>query len=165
MKMLLIASALVMVSGGAQAQDRFQRPDCSKYQGAHKAQSKCFRETKEAWKYANYDALQNGGLEFVHMARPDLKSSPAAKKALDDKVEGSYTIKFSVNESGTVYDVRAEDVTSPAIEPVAKLWAETIKQWTFAKTAKPVVDLEYRRIYLYSKDDEVEEARTKREND
>jgi len=166
MKKLLIASvALVIVSGAAQAQGRFQRPDCSKYQGALKAEGRCFRETKETWKYANYDALQKAGLEFLYMARPDLKTSPAAKKALEDKVEGSYTIKFSVNPSGNVYGVKVEDVTSPGIEPIAMLWADTIKQWTFVKLAKPVVDLEYRRIYLYSKDDEAEEAKKKREND
>jgi hypothetical protein len=56
-------------------------------------------------------------------------------------------------------------VTSAGIEPLANLWAETIKQWTFAKIAKPVVNVEYRRIYLYSKDDEAEEAKKKREND
>jgi opacity protein-like surface antigen len=166
MKKLLIASvALVMVSGAAQAQDRFQRPDCSKFQGGPKAEGKCFRETKEAWKFANYDAVQKAGLEFIYMARPDLSNSPAVKKALEDKVEGSYTIKYSVNQNGTVYDVKVEDVTSAGIEPIAKLWADTIKQWTFAKIAKPVVNVEYRRIYLYSKDDEAEEAKKKHEND
>jgi len=166
MKKLLIASvALVMASGGAQAQDRFQRPDCSAFKDSPKPESKCFGRIRNSWKHANYDAVQKAGLEFINMARPDLKSSPAAKKAIEDKVEGSYTIKYSVNESGTVYGVKIEDVTSAAIAPVANLWADTIKQWTFAKTTKPVVDVEYRRIYLYSKDDEAEEAKKKREND
>jgi hypothetical protein len=167
MKKLLIASAALVIasSAGAQVKNSFQRPDCSKYQGAFKAQSKCFRETKDAWKYANYDALQKTGLEFVYMARPDLKTSPAAKKALDDKAEGSYTIRFSVDKNGTVYDVKVSDVTSEAVEPLAALWADTIKQWTFTKIDKPVIDLQYRRIYLYSKDDQVEEAKKKHEND
>jgi hypothetical protein len=167
MKKLVIASVALVIatSVSAQATDNFKRPDCSAFKDSSKAESKCFGRVKNAWKYANYDAVQKAELEFTYMARPDLKSSPAAKKAIDDKVEGSYTIKYSVNQAGTVYDVKVEDVTSPAIAPIASLWADTIKQWTFAKIAKPVVDLEYRRIYLYSKDDEVKEAKKKREND
>jgi hypothetical protein len=165
MKKLLIASIALVLASGAQAADSFKRPDCSAFKDAPKPESKCFGRIRNAWKYANYDAVQKAGLEFIYMARPDVNSSPAAKKALEDKAEGSYTIKFSVNQAGTVYDVKVEDVTSQAIAPIASLWADTIKQWTFAKIAKPVVDLEYRRIYLYSKDDEVKEAKKKREND
>jgi hypothetical protein len=165
MKKLMIASVALVLASGAQAADSFKRPDCSAYKDSPKPESKCFSKVKNDWKYANYDAVQKAGLEFIFMARPDLKASPAAKKALEDKVQGSYTIKYSVNQNGTVYDVKVEDVTPAAIEPIAKLWADTIKQWTFAKIAKPVVDVEYRRIYLYSKDDEAEEAKKKREND
>jgi hypothetical protein len=165
MKKLLIASIALVLASGAQAADSFKRPDCSAFKDAPKPESKCFGRVRNAWKYANYDAVQKAGLEFIYMARPDVNSSPAAKQALEDKAEGSYTIKFSVNESGTVYGVKIEDVTSQAVAPIASLWADTIKQWTFAKIAKPVVDLEYRRIYLYSKDDEVKEAKKKREND
>ena len=167
MKKLMIASLAVVAasSAGAQNQDSFKRPDCSAFKDAAKPESKCFGRVKNAWKYTNYDAVQAAGLEFIYMARPDVKSSPAAKKALDDKAEGSYTIKYSVNQNGTVYDVKVEDVTSEAIRPIANLWADTIKQWTFVKLAKPVVDVEYSRIYLYSKDDEAQEAKKKREND
>lgn len=167
MKHLMIASiALVMASSaGAQASDSFKRPDCSEYKGDYKAESRCFRHVKDDWKYANFDAVQNAGLEFILMVRPDLEKDKVAKKVLDDKVEGSFTIKYSVNQTGAVHDVKVEDVTSDAIRPLAQLWADTIKQWSFEKPAKPVVDLEYRRIYLYSKDDEAEEAKKKREND
>ena len=36
------------------------------------------------------------------------------------------------------------------IQPLAKLWSDTIRQWTFVKTSQPVTGVEYRRIYLYS---------------
>jgi hypothetical protein len=74
-------------------------------------------------------------------------------------VEGSFTIRFSVATDGTVYNVRQEQVTD-GIAPLARLWADTIAQWTFTRIDEPVADVEYRRIYLYSGEDD---ARTRRE--
>ncbi len=45
------------------------------------------------------------------------------------------------------------DVTE-GIQPLAKLWADTIRQWTFVKTDQAVTGIEYRRIYMYSADDD-----------
>jgi hypothetical protein len=49
--------------------------------------------------------------------------------------------------------VKTVDVTD-GLAPLASLWADTIGQWTFAKIDKPVTDIEYRRIYLYSAEDD-----------
>ncbi len=58
-------------------------------------------------------------------------------------------IRFSVKTDGTVYDVQTVEVTE-GIQPLAKLWADTIRQWTFAKTSQAVTGIEYRRIYMYA---------------
>lgn len=159
------AGLLVTAPVAAQVTEPFKRPDCSAYNGQLKAESRCFRDTELSWKRANYAALQKTGLEFVYMARPDLDSSPAAKKARTQGIEGSFAIKFSVGTDGKVSDAKLTYVTSGGIEPVAKLWVDTIRQWTFTKTDKPVVDLEYKRIYLNSKEDDEEEARKKHDSD
>jgi hypothetical protein len=50
------------------------------------------------------------------------------------------------------------------IQPLAKLWADTIAQWTFVKTSQAVTGIEYRRIYMYSPDDDEDEfARVSRD--
>jgi hypothetical protein len=94
---------------------------------------------------------------FVYMARPDPKTNPDALKAVENKVEGSFVIRFSVRTDGTVYDVQTVEVTE-GIQPLAKLWAETIGQWTFAKTTQPVTGIEFRRIYMYAPDDDDDSA-------
>jgi hypothetical protein len=97
--------------------------------------------------------MQKTKLMFVYMARPDPKDHPDVMKAIESKVEGSFVIRFSVKTDGTVYDVQTVEVTE-GIQPLARLWADTIRQWTFVKTTQPVTGVEYRRIYLYSKDDD-----------
>jgi hypothetical protein len=54
--------------------------------------------------------------------------------------------------------VQTVEVTE-GIQPLAKLWAETIGQWTFAKTRQPVTGIEFRRIYMYAADDDDNPAR------
>jgi len=148
------AVALVLCSpSDAKAQDSFVRPDCSGYKAALKPEGKCIRETRRSWQEANFAALQRTGLMFTYMARPDIKTSPAARKAIEDKVEGSFTVRFSVAPDGTAYNVSVADITG-GVAPLASLWADTIAQWTFAKIDKPVTDVEYRRIYMYSADDD-----------
>jgi hypothetical protein len=147
-----IALALALAAG-AEAEVRFERPDCSAYKDAFKPESKCIRETRRRWQEENFAALQKTGLMFIHMARPDIETSPAAKEAIENKVEGSFTVRFSVATDGTVYNVRQEEVTD-GIAPLAGLWADTIAQWTFTRIDKPVTDVEYRRIYLYSSEDD-----------
>lgn len=146
------------LAAGAEAGTRFERPDCSAYKDAFKPESKCIRETRKRWQERNFAALQATGLMFVHMARPDLDASPAAREVIENEVEGSFTIRFSVAKDGTVYNVRQEEVTD-GIAPLAGLWADTIAQWTFAKIEQPVTDVEYRRIYLYSSEDAAKSPR------
>ena len=155
MKLLAIAFfALVLAAvGSAQAEDDFKRPDCSAYKDAFKPESKCIRETRKRWQEANFAALQKTGLMFIHMTRPDLDSSPDAKATLENKVEGSFTVRFSVSTDGAVYNVKSEEVTD-GLAPLASLWADTIGQWTFTKIEAPVTDLVHRRIYLYSSEDD-----------
>jgi hypothetical protein len=155
MKLLVISSvALALASApDAKAQGSFVRPDCSAYSAAIKPESKCIREIRKRWQDANFAALQKTGLMFIHMTRPDIETSPAARKAIEEKVEGSFTVRFSVALDGTVYNVKTVDVTD-GLAPLASLWADTIGQWTFAKIDKPVTDIEYRRIYLYSAEDD-----------
>jgi hypothetical protein len=143
------------LAAGAEAGTRFERPDCSAYKDAFKPESKCIRETRKQWQERNFAALQKTGLMFVHMARPDLETSPAAREAIENEVEGSFTIRFAVATDGTVYNVRVEDVTD-GIAPLAELWADTIGQWTFTRIDQAVTDVEYRRIYMYSSDDDTE---------
>jgi hypothetical protein len=155
-----LAIALVLAFPAvAQAQAAFKRPDCSAYKAEFKAESKCIREIRKSWQEANFAALQKTGLMFNYMTRPDIDTSPAAKAAIENKVEGSFTIRFSVKTDGTVYNVKKEDVTD-GVAPLASLWADTIGQWTFARTDQPVSDVEYRRIYMYSVEDEAKSAQT-----
>lgn len=137
----------------AQQLKDFERPDCSTYASAIKPESKCAREVRRTWRESNFAALQATGLMFNQMVRPDPEKSPEAKKAVEDEIEGSFRILFSVRTDGTVEDVRIVEVAG-GVTPLAKLWADTIGQWTFAKVDKPVKDVEYRRIYLYSPEDD-----------
>ncbi len=136
----------------------FTRPDCSDYRNAPLPEAKCFREAKLGVRDANYEALQKTGLEFVYLARPpagkELEAYPDAKKAAEAKTEGEFLINFSVNADGNVYDVRIVNATSEPIGHLAKLWSDTIAQWKFAKVAKPVINVPFRRLYLYSREDE-----------
>lgn len=142
----------------AEAAD-FTRPNCSAFKDAPLPESKCFLKNKLAVRYANYEALQKTGLEFVYLARPpagkELETTyPEAKKAAQDKVEGEFLITFSVNTEGNVYDVKVVESSSAPIGHLAKLWADTIGQWKFVKIAKPVTDVPFRRLYLYSSEDD-----------
>jgi hypothetical protein len=155
MKSLVIPYVVLVLASasGAQAQDSFKRPDCSAYKAAFKAESKCIREIRKSWQEANFAALQKTGLMFIYMARPDIETNPDARKAIENKIEGSFSIRFSVATDGTVFDVKTENVTG-GVTPLARLWADTMGQWTFTKIDKPVVDVEYRRIYMYSREDD-----------
>lgn len=150
---MLLAALALASTAGARAESAFQRPDCPSADAPMKAEARCFRDVRKQWQDANFAALQKTGLMFVYMARPDPDSSPAALEAVKNKVEGSFTVKFDVAKDGTVYNVRTEDVTD-GIAPLAQLWAETIRQWTFAKIDQAVSDVEFRRIYLYPREDE-----------
>jgi hypothetical protein len=156
--LMFVALALATVAG---AQTPFKRPDCSAYSTAAKPERKCVREIRRAWQEANFAALQKTGLMFVYMARPDVKASPEALKVVENKVEGSFAIRFSVRTDGTVHDVQTVEVTE-GIMPLAKLWAETVSQWTFAKISQPVNGIEYRRIYMYAVDDDEDEQEQRR---
>jgi hypothetical protein len=89
---------------------------------------------------------------FNYMARPDLERFPEAKAVLEEKTEGAFSIVFSVAADGTVSTAAASNVTD-GMQPIASMWVDTIRQWTFAKVDKPVTGIEHRRIYLYPKDD------------
>jgi len=161
MKKLIIASLALVLNSAASAQPAgsFQRPDCSAFKDAPLPESKCFRKNKLAVRYENYDALQKTGLEFTYLARPpagkELETAyPEAKKAAEDKVEGEFLLTFSVNTEGNVYDVKIVESSSPGIGYLAKLWADTIAQWKFAKIAKQVTGVPFRRLYLYSPEDD-----------
>lgn len=136
----------------------FARPDCSAFNDAPEPEAKCFREAKIAVREANYAALQKTGLEFAYLARPpagdELKSYPEARRAVESRAEGQFLISFSVNADGNVHDVRIVEASSKPIGALAKLWADTIAQWKFVKPGKPVTDIPFRRIYLYSKQDD-----------
>lgn len=136
-----------------QAQSAFERPKCPTADTAPGAESRCIRDVRKQWQEANFAALQKTGLVFKYMARPDVEASPAAKAVLEQKKEGSFTVRFSVAPDGTVYNAAAVDVTD-GMAPLAKLWADTISQWTFLKTAAAVTDLEHRRIYMYPAEEE-----------
>jgi len=137
--------------GGASAQAAFARPDCPKADAALSAEARCVRDVRKQWQQSNFDTLQGAGLVFRHMARPSLDEYPAAKEAIENKTEGSFTVVFSVAPDGSVYNVAAVDVTA-GVEPLARMWVETIGKWTFAKVGQAVTDVEHRRIYLYAKD-------------
>jgi hypothetical protein len=154
----MICAALALASAaGAQTPVAFKRPDCTAYSASAKPERKCIRETRRLWQEANFAALQKTGLMFNYMARPDVKANPEAVKVVENQVEGSFVIRFSVKPDGTTYDVQTAEVTE-GIQPLAKLWTETIRQWTFAKTSQPVTGIEYRRIYMYSKDGDDDDA-------
>jgi hypothetical protein len=148
---LCCVALMIACATSAQTAATFKRPDCSAYSAAQKPERKCVREVRRSWQEANFAALQKTGLMFAYMARPDPQASPDALKALQNRIEGSFVIRFSVKTDGTVYDVRTVEATQ-GIQPLAKLWAETIAQWTFTKTAQPVTGVELRRIYLYAPD-------------
>jgi hypothetical protein len=156
--LVMFFGALTLASAAsAQTPVTFKRPDCSAYSAAQKPERKCVRETRRSWQEANFAALQKTGLMFVYMARPDPKASPDAVKAVQNRIEGSFVIRFSVKTDGTVYDVQTVEVTE-GIQPLAKLWAQTIGQWTFAKTSQAVTGIEFRRIYMYAADDDDEDS-------
>jgi hypothetical protein len=142
-------------STGAHAQTTFSRPDCAPSESDPGAESRCIRAAKNKLRDANFAAVQQAGLMFRYMTRPDLKQHPDAKVVLEKKVEGSFAVRFSVAPDGTVYNVTTTDVTA-GIEPLAKMWAETIGQWTFVKPGQAVADIEHRRIYLYAREDDAE---------
>jgi hypothetical protein len=143
--------------GVAVSQATFERPACPAADAPMKAEARCLRDVRKRWQDRNFASLQQTGLMFVYMARPDPEASPAARAAIEDKIEGSFTVKFDVALDGTVYNVRTLDVTD-GIEPLARLWADTIAQWTFMKIEQPVADVEFRRIYLYPRDGETSSA-------
>ena len=152
---LPVVALVLAVPAGASAQAAFKRPDCPAPAAAYSAEARCIRDIRKSWQQANFDALQKTGLMFNYMTRPDVDKYPAAKAALEKKVEGSFTVRFAVAPDGTVYNVQATDVTG-GIEPLAKMWVDTIGQWTFVKVDKAVTEVEHRRIYLYPKEDDVE---------
>jgi hypothetical protein len=156
---LCVLTLALPFAASAQTVATFKRPDCSVYSGAQKPERKCIREVRRSWQEANFAALQKTGLMFVYMARPDAKASADALKAVQNRIEGSFVIRFSVKPDGTVYDVHTVAVTA-GIQPLAKLWAETIGQWTFAKAGQAVTGIEFRRIYMYAADDDEDSART-----
>jgi hypothetical protein len=147
------ATLALAFAASAQTAASFKRPDCSAYAASLKPERKCVREVRRIWQEANYAALQKTGLMFVYMARPDPKASPDAMKVIERKVEGSFAIRFSVKTDGTVYDVQTMEVTE-GVQPLAKAWADAIGQWTFARTSEPVSGIEYRRIYMYSDEED-----------
>jgi TonB family protein len=153
----IVAIVAVFYTARAEAAD-FTRPNCSTFKDRPQPEATCFRKNKLAVRYANYEALQKTGLEFVYLARPpagkELDAYPEAKKAAEDKVEGEFLITFSVNAEGNVYDVKVVESSSAPIGHLAKLWADTIGQWKFTKIAKPVTDVPFRRLYLYSPEED-----------
>jgi hypothetical protein len=157
----LVALALAAAAAG-QSPVAFKRPDCSPYRDSLKPQRKCVREIRRSWQEANFAALQKAGLMFVYMARPDVKAGSDAIKVVRDKIEGSFVLRFSVGTDGTVSEVQTVEVTE-GIQPLARLWADTIRQWTFARINQPVTGIEFRRIYLYSKEDDDDSPQMKQD--
>jgi len=158
MKVLMTIAALALASSAqAQSVANFKRPDCSAYKASAKPERKCVRETKRLWQETNFAALQKTGLMFIYMARPDTRNAPDAVKAVENEIEGSFVLRFSVKPDGTVYDVQTVEVTE-GIQPLARLWSDTIRQWTFAKTSQAVTGIEFRRIYMYTKEDDDDPA-------
>lgn len=164
-RFLLGAVVLVLVAPSwAWAQNTFTRPDCAAGDAVtpQAAEARCIREARKRVQDANFAALQATGLMFNYMARPDLERFPEAKAVLEKKVEGSFGLVFSVAPDGTVYNVTTKDVTA-GIEPLARMWAETIGLWTFARVEKPVTGIVHQRIYLYPKDDAERERKQRDE--
>lgn len=161
MKSLMICAALALSAvASAQTAVPFKRPDCSAYKDSLKPGRMCVRETRRIWQEANAAALQKTKLMFVYMARPDPKAGSEALKAVENKVEGSFAIRFAVNPDGKVHDVKIVEVTE-GIQPLARLWADTIAQWTFARSEQGANGIEYRRIYLYDHDDDKDRAKSR----
>ena len=139
----------------ASAESAFARPACPAQDRQHSAEERCIRDLRKQVQQSNFDALQKTGLMFRYMARPDLDQHPEAEAAIEKKIEGSFVVRFDVAADGTVYNVREIDVTA-GIEPLAKMWADTIRQWTFVKTGNVVTGIEHRRIYLYPRESEAD---------
>jgi hypothetical protein len=156
--MPVLLAFMLVAPAAVQAEAAFERPKCPAADTAPGAESRCIRDVRKQWQEANFAALQKTGLVFKYMARPDVDASPAAKAVLEQKTEGSFTVRFSVAPDGTVYNAAAVDVTD-GMAPLAKLWADTIGQWTFMKTAAAVTNLEHRRIYMYPAEDDGESTR------
>jgi len=150
---LALTALVAAVPAGAHALADFVRPDCPGADAPHSAEERCIRDVRKQLQQSNFDALQKTGLMFRYMARPELDQHPEAKAAIEKRTEGSFTVRFDVAPDGTVYNVREVDVTA-GIEPLAKMWADTIRQWTFVKTGQAVADVEHRRIYLYPRQDD-----------
>lgn len=161
--LLYFATLALASAAAAQTPTMFKRPDCSPYSAAQKPERKCVREIRRSVQEANFAALQKTGVMFVYMARPDAEASPDASEVIENKIEGSFAIRFSVRTDGTVHDVQTVEVTD-GIQPLARLWADTIRGWTFAKTGQPVAGIEYRRIYMYAKDDDTDPTHQQNEH-
>jgi hypothetical protein len=155
-----VALALIAPSWGW-ADASFKRPECAPGNDVtpEAAEARCIREARKRLQDANFADLQQAGLMFSYMARPDLERFPEAKAVLEKKTEGAFSVVFSVAADGTVSNAAARNVTD-GMQPIASMWVDTIREWTFAKVDKPVTDIEHRRIYLYPKDD----AETERES-
>lgn len=158
MNKLIVAVLSLTAASGAAAQSpvSFQRPDCSAYANLPEGEGRCFRKARDTVRFANYAALQETGLEFAYLARPpaDLAGYPEARKAVEEKAEGEFLITFSVDTEGKAHDVKVVSASSEPIDALARVWADTIAQWRFTKVASPVADIPFRRVYLYSSDDE-----------
>lgn len=154
MKRIVPCACALLLAVPSWAQQSFTRPECPTGAAVtpQAAEARCIREARQRVQDANFAALQDTGLMFKYMARPDLERFPDARAAIENEVEGSFVVVFSVAADGTVYDVATKDVTA-GVEPLARMWAETIGLWTFAKVEKPVTGVEHRRIYLYARDD------------
>lgn len=155
--LLTLACLASATTAGAEGSS-FSRPDCSAYKGQTRGEARCFRDFKKSVRQTNFAALQKTGLMFNYLARPDIAASPAAQQLFKDKVEGTFALKFSVKADGTVYDVKVADISSEAMRPMAKVMTDTLSQWTFFPVTKPVVDVPYRYVALYPKDDKPKKA-------
>lgn len=144
----------MLLAADVQASATFKRPDCSVYNDHPKPAQKCIREVKSAIQLANQRSIQDAGLEFVYMGRPDAEGNTAVERVLEDEVEGSFAIRYSVGTDGKVYDLKVVETTPDAVSPLATLWAEAIQNWSFVPMEKPALDIEFRRIYLYAPEDE-----------
>ena len=152
--LVTLAAAAPLV---ASAESAFVRPACPVQDRQYSAEERCIADLRRQVQQSNFEALQKTGLMFRYMARPDLDQHPEAEAAIEKKIEGSFVVIFDVAEDGSVYNVREIDVT-PGIEPLAKMWADTIRQWTFVKPGHPVADIEHRRIYLYPRESEADQG-------
>ena len=150
---MLLALAALVASSPASAEG-FTRPDCAAYNdGRARPEARCFRDYRKQVRQTNFQALQKTGLMFNYMARPDIGADPAAKRMFSNKVEGTFTLKFSVKPDGTVYDVKVAEISSEGVRPMVKVMTETIGQWTFVPTEKGALDVPYTFVALYPKDD------------